>query len=237
MDSVSVVIPTYNEVEIIESQVNRILDAIPKLLEVVVVDDDSPDGTWRIVGKMGEADDKVRLVRRISERGLASAIRKGVSESGGDIVIWLDCDHNLTPSLAESLLSEIEGGADVCIASRYVEGGRELRGLVQKIASRSVNLFAGIVLGGFIHDFTTGFVASRRKVLNEVGWGCKGYGEYCIEFLYSAHKKGFTVREVPFVCAARDAGASKTNMNFLKFLMLGLDYGVRIIQLRFRSFL
>ena len=235
MAFVSVVIPTYNEREGIKSQIKKILEVTPNLLEVIVVDDDSPDGTWRIIEELGKEDERIKLVRRTRERGLASAIYAGVSKADGDIVMWLDSDHDPYPELVEEITRSFTEGADVCIASRYVKGGRELREPVQKIASRLVNYFASIVLDPSVHDYTTGFVATRKSVLDEIGWDKRGYGEYCIEFLYKAVKRGYVVVEVPFVCKEREMGSSKTGGSFFSLIGLGLDYGLRILRLRFNG--
>ena len=236
MISVSVVVPTFNEKEIIESQIRKILDVTPNLLEVIVVDDDSPDETWKIVEELGKKDNRVRLIRRTNERGLASAIYDGVSASSGEIVLWLDCDHESPKSLIIKILSSIEGGeADVCTASRYVAGGKELRGLTQRVASKMVNIFASLVLSTSIKDYTAGFVATKRNVFDEIGWEKRGYGEYCIEFLYKALKRGFVVKEVPLTCVERSEGSSKTSMSISNLLKLGFDYGIKILNLKFGS--
>ena len=167
MAFVSVVIPTYNEREGIKSQIKKILEVTPNLLEVIVVDDDSPDGTWRIIEELGKEDERIRLLRRTRERGLASAIYNGVSKADGDIVMWLDSDHDPYPELVEKITRSFTDGADVCIASRYVKGGRELRETVQKIASMLVNYFASIVLDSSVHDYTTGFVATRKSTAQQ----------------------------------------------------------------------
>lgn len=233
MASVSVVIPTFNERESIESQIRKILDVTPNLLEVVVVDDDSPDGTWMLVEDYAKKDKRVRLIRRKGERGLASAIFDGVESSAGETVIWLDCDHDPDEKLVKEMVSSLEEGADVCIASRYVSGGRELRGFCQKSASRLINFFARTILSSSIHDYTTGFVAVKKSVFSGVGWLRKGYGEYCIEFLYKALRKGYVVREAAFVCTARTDGHSKTSSSLASLAGLGLDYGIKILRLRF----
>jgi len=233
MFSISVVVPTFNESETIDSQIKNLLDITPNILELIIVDDNSPDNTWKIVEDFSKTDTRVRLIRRINERGLASAIFDGISASRGDIVLWLDCDHNPSKDLLKKILSAFDNGADVCIASRYIRGGKELREPIQRMASRMINLFATLVLESSIHDYTTGFVATKRAVFEKVRWDKKGYGEYCIEFLYKAHQKKFVIKEIPFICKSRERGNSKTNGNPLRFLQLGFNYGIKILKLRF----
>jgi dolichol-phosphate mannosyltransferase len=235
MASVSVVIPTFNERESIGLQVGKLCEVVPNLLEIIVVDDDSPDGTGAVVRELGRKDPRVRLIRRTTEKCLASAIQDGVLASRGEVVLWLDCDHDPHPRLVSSILASISDGADVATASRYVSGGRELREPVQRYASMAINFFARLVLDSSLHDYTTGFVASRRLVFDKVGWTREGYGEYCIEFLYKAVRCGFNVREVPFVCTGRTVGESKTTASLASLLKLGVDYGVKIIKLRFST--
>ncbi|MFH1788914.1 MAG: glycosyltransferase [Candidatus Altiarchaeota archaeon] len=233
MVSVSVVLPTFNEKESIVSQIRKIIEVTPDLVEIVVVDDDSPDGTWRIVEELGGEDGRIRVLRRTGKRGLASAIHDGVSGARGDVVMWLDCDHDPDRELVGRMVSLFEEGADVTTASRYVPEGSETREPVQKFASMLINGFASLLLDSSIRDYTTGFVATRKSVFDDVGWDRRGYGEYCIEFLYKAAKKGYVVREVPFVCKGREQGSSKTGGSFLSFMRLGLDYGLMVLRLRF----
>jgi dolichol-phosphate mannosyltransferase len=104
---------------------------------------------------------------------------------------------------------------------------------VQRFASRLINSFAWLVLDSSIHDYTTGYVASRREVFEKIGWERSGYGEYCIEFLYKAARRGFVVKEAPFVCTERKDGTSKTNASVSGLLKLGFLYGIKVLKLRF----
>src|SRR3989344_9502149 len=124
--TVSVVLPSYNEKDNIAEAIERIEKSLgPKLLEIIVVDDNSPDGTWKVVEDL--KDSKVRLIRRMNEKGLASALSRGIKESRGSIVVWMDCDLGLPPEDLPHLVAAIESGADVAIGSRYVKGGADER--------------------------------------------------------------------------------------------------------------
>jgi dolichol-phosphate mannosyltransferase len=170
-------------------------------------------------------------VRRTNERGLTSAIQRGIDESHGDVVFWMDCDFSMPPASMPQLLGEIERGAGVAIGSRYAPGGKDARGDWMPIAfSALINFFARLFLGGPVRDYTTGFVAARRGVLERVR--LRGdYGEYCIDFLARAKRSGFLIVEVGYVCKARTSGASKTAPSFMGFIRRGWKYVVTILRL------
>ncbi len=230
MPAISVVLPTFNE----RGNIVDLLDAIQQNLpgaEIVVVDDDSPDGTWRLVEAAAVRGLCVRLVRRTTERGLTSAIQRGIDESHGAVVFWMDCDFSMPPTSMPLLLQATERGADVAIGSRYAPGGRDARGDWMPVASSAViNLFARWLLGGPVRDYTTGFVAARRAVLDQVR--LRGdYGEYCIDFLARARRKGFRIVEVGYICRPRATGASKTAPSFWGFIRRGWKYVTTILRL------
>ncbi|HKC23124.1 MAG TPA: glycosyltransferase [Thermoanaerobaculia bacterium] len=211
------VLPMFEEKENVEPLLAGLLRACPPPHRLLVVDDSSPDGTGEavrgVIGGLAPADGaRVALLTR-TERGLTSAIQRGVDEalaSGATCVTWMDCDLSMSGADVPRLLAELAGGADVAVGSRYVPGGAD-RGHAPlgRVASRSVNAVARAWLGRAVHDWTSGFVAARAEVLRELR--LRGdYGESCIDFLARALERGFVVREVPYVCAPRAAGISKT---------------------------
>ena len=231
MLSVSVALPTFDERDNIGPLIEAIQAALPSP-EIVVVDDNSPDGTWQIVQALAAHSTGVRLVRRIGERGLTSAIQRGIDESRGEVVFWMDCDFSMPPESMPLLLREIERGADVAIGSRYAPGGKDARGDWMPVAfSAVINFFARLFLGGgTVRDYTTGFVAARRAVLERVR--LRGdYGEYCIDFLARAKRGGFRIVEVGYVCKPRTSGESKTAPSFMGFIRRGWKYVVTILRL------
>ena len=236
MNSVTVILPTYNERENIRPLFERTLAALSgQTVEILVVDDDSPDGTWEIVQEMAGGDERIRLCRRIDERGLTSAIWHGIQHAGGDIVVWMDCDLAMPPESIPDLLSPLaSAGADIAIGSRYVRGGRDIgHSLTGQLFSRAINVFAGLFLGFGIRDYTSGFVAARRALFDQIT--LQGdYGEYCIDFLYRAKRLGFQIVEVPYDCVERAAGESKTALNAWGYMRRGVKYVQTILRLRFR---
>jgi dolichol-phosphate mannosyltransferase len=228
---VSVILPTYNERDNIEELIETIQE-VASPYEIIVVDDDSPDGTWRVVEKLQKEHENLKLLRRIDRRGLTTAIWEGVSMARGDAVVWLDCDLSMPPQVIPKLVAALDE-ADVVVGSRYIEGGRDQREFTRVLTSRLFNAFASLLLGGGIKDYTSGFLAVRRNVVEKMG--LRGdYGEYCVDFLYRASKK-FKITEVPYVFVSRKAGETKTAPSFWNLLKHGLNYGKLVLKLRIKG--
>jgi dolichol-phosphate mannosyltransferase len=235
---VSVVFPTFNEKDNIGPLIEEVLRYTPAETEVVVVDDDSPDGTWKVVEDMQKVNPHLRLLHRTTERGLTSALRAGIAAARGDVVVWSDCDFSMPPAKVEDLLAEIGRGADVAVGSRFVEGGgvRIVHGsgdtLMAYLMSRILNRFIRRVLGRDFHDYTSGFIAVRKAVLDRIPLR-GGYGEYFIDLVYRAKKLGFRLVESPYLCVERRSGVGKTGQNFHDFIRKGWKYVWLTIKLRF----
>ena len=228
----SVVLPTYNEREVISGVVREILDAVGDV-EVLVVDDDSPDRTWEVVATEFAADPRARALRRVGRRGLASAIAEGIDATHGEVVVWLDADGSMPAEVIPRLVAAT-ADADVAVASRYAPGGRDARDSTARIlASRAINAFGVLALGGPVRDWTSGFVAARRTALRRVPIRPDHvYGDYCIDFLHRACRAGCRVVEVPYACAERRAGTTKTSPSLRRFAALGARYARTILRLR-----
>lgn len=231
---VSIILATYNECENIDEILDGIFGHVREPVEIIVVDDDSPDGTWKLVEERN--DPRIRLVRRIDTRGLATAINRGIIESRGEIVGWMDADMSMNPAYLPEMLARLES-CDVVIGSRYVEGGADIRPRFRVIASELVNKFANIILGDSgIHDYDSGFIVMKRSVLDRVTLVPYGYGAYFIEFIYHCRRKGLSVHEHPYHFVDRIKGTSKSAPTFFNFLLTGLEYGWRILVTRVRRF-
>jgi dolichol-phosphate mannosyltransferase len=233
---ISIVLPTYNEAGNIEELLDRTLRALgdyPGGLEIVVVDDDSPDGTWQLVEQKAVADQRLRLIRRVGQSGLTGAIRRGIQEARGQWVGWMDCDMSMPPEDWPRLAAALAAGADMAVGSRYVPGGGDVaHSLAGRLLSRLINLWAGLLLDWAIKDYTSGFILARKAVFSEVE--LRGdYGEYCIDLLYRAHRAGYTIRELPYLCVPREAGESKTATNVWGYLSRGVNYVTTVLRLRF----
>ena len=202
-------------------------------MEIIVVDDNSPDATWRIVEDMNLPE--VKVICRKGTRGLASAFNRGIIESRGDYIGWMDADMCMPPAMIPRMHAMIvRDGYDVVIGSRYAPGGVDDRSLLRRGASRLINGFASAVLGHGIKDYDSGFVLMRRKVLDSVSIMPRGYGEYFIEFVYAACAKGLKVGELGYYFRDRAEGESKSAPNLVRFLVTGVSYVLRIIATRVR---
>jgi dolichol-phosphate mannosyltransferase len=231
----SVVLPTYNERDVISCVVREILDAVGDV-EVLVVDDDSPDRTWEAVETDFAGDGRARALRRVGRRGLASAIAEGIAVTRGDVVVWLDADGSMPAKVIPRLVAAT-ADAEVAVASRYAPGGRDARHSAARVlASRAINAFGTLWLGGPVRDWTSGFVAARRSALLRVPIHPDHvYGDYCIDFLHRACRAGLRVVEVPYACVERRAGTTKTSPSLRRFAALGLTYARTILRLRWES--
>jgi dolichol-phosphate mannosyltransferase len=234
---VSVILPTYNEKDNVEPLIQTVFRHTPVRTEVIVVDDDSPDGTWRLVERLAKKDKNIRLLRRTGERGLTSALREGIRLSRGRICVWMDCDLSMPPEKIPELLAKVKQGNDIAVGSRYLPGGgvEIISGgpdsLTAYIFSLLLNRYLRFVLGSWFTDWTSGFIAVRRKVLERIPLR-GGYGEYFIDLVYRARKLGFRLREIPYLCRARRAGSGKTFVNPFDFLKKGWRYFILPLRLR-----
>jgi dolichol-phosphate mannosyltransferase len=227
---VSVILPTYNERDNIKDLICDILSQIKETIEIIVVDDNSPDHTWKIAEDIKNPN--VKVIRRINERGLATAIARGIREAKGDVISWMDADKCMPPAVLAQMLKNI-GEYDIVLGSRYIEDGKDARNFFRRLTSRIINGFSRLLLGAGVKDWDSGFIALKRAVLERVAFPARGYGDYFIEFIYRCRRKGFKIKEVPYTFTERQKGSSKTAPTFLEFLKLGFGYLSRIVSLRF----
>jgi dolichol-phosphate mannosyltransferase len=228
---ISVVLPTYNERDGIAELVSEILSVARRAdlaLEVLVVDDDSPDGTAAHLAEVFAGDPAVRVVVRRGERGLASAIHRGFQEARGETLVVMDSDGNHDPALVPLMVRCAED-FDVVIGSRYVQGGGMLTSAFRYWASYGFNVFIRVVLAQRIHDSLSGYLAFRRGLLDRlpVATIFYGYGDYAIRFLWHVVRGGGRVLEIPTVYRFRLGGESKT-----RFLAYFWTYIASVFRLR-----
>ena len=235
---ISIILPTYDESGNIEKLVDLLVKEVPKPMEIVIVDDDSPDKTWKIAESLKRKYDNLTVLRRINKSGLTSAIRDGIKLAKGDILVWMDADLSIPPSKIPSLIEKIEDGFDLVIGSRYIPGGgtviieKEDDSLVLVILSFILNFFIQKLLDPSIHDYTSGFIAVRKNVVNKIK--LRGnHGEYFISLVYKALKHGFKVTEVPYILGSREYGISKTGTRWWQYFQKGVDYLAVAIKMLF----
>lgn len=208
--SSTILLPTYNEAE----NINPLIAAIRKLMpnvRVLVVDDNSPDGTAKVAKN-------ARVLLRRTNRGLTNSLRDGIDASKTDFIGWMDCDFSHPPEIIPHLLKAIENGADVAIAKRNT----------YPALSRVINVLCQLLFGWDVHDYTTGFLVAKQDVLKNID--LRGnYGEYCIDLLVRAKRKGYKIVEVPYDSPPRYRGTSKTSLTY------GLGYLTTVWHLLWTS--
>lgn len=208
-----VIIPTYNEKENIRSIVELVLTQAPNL-EVLVVDDNSPDGTAAIVTEMAQANPRVHLLSRAGKLGLGTAYIAGFKwglAQGYAYLIEMDADFSHDPREIPNMLKAIQQ-ADLVIGSRYIDGVRVVNWPLSRLfLSKGASYYVRIITGLPIHDPTGGFKCFRRIVLESIELDevrSNGYA-FQIEMSFKAWMKGFRIREIPITFADRHAGQSK----------------------------
>ena len=226
---ISIILSTYNEAPVIEQTINEIFKYL-KNAEVILVDDNSPDGTLERVKKINNPN--LKIYSRKS-RGLASAFLLGLINSTGDIVGWLDSNMDSLAEKLPDMISKLDSN-DLVLLSRYVEGGKDERKGLRILSSQIVNLICRFMLGKNIRDYTSGIFVMNRSVLNEVVPISYGHGEFFIEFLYKAKQKDIKILEIPFTQPPDKEGMSKTASNISRFIYLSFFYMTRIISSLFR---
>jgi dolichol-phosphate mannosyltransferase len=207
-----VCLPTYNERENLEKMI-RALE--PLAVSVLVIDDNSPDGTGDIADRLAAEVANVSVLHRERKEGLGPAYLAGFRRAlahGAELVLEMDCDFSHDPNDVPRLIAAAEGGADLVLGSRYVPGGGTANwGLVRRIISWGGSFYARVLLGVRIRDLTGGFKCYRRRVLETIDLDAvhsKGYA-FQIETTYRTLQQGFRVVEIPIRFADRTEGQSK----------------------------
>jgi glycosyltransferase involved in cell wall biosynthesis len=208
------VVPTYNEAENLGELVDLLRKAVPGI-HVLVVDDDSPDGTADVALRLGEDGGDVEVLVRVGRRGLGSAYREGFQRAlagGADVLVQIDADLSHDPADLPALLANVEHGADLAIGSRYVPGGRaETWSWQRRWLSRWGNRYAAGLLGLAVNDATAGYRAYRAGALASMRFDevtAEGYG-FQIEMTHRLVRAGGRIVEFPIEFRDRRAGESK----------------------------
>jgi len=232
-----IVIPTYNERENVPKLIPKIYKIFRKTKtkgHVLIVDDNSPDGTWQIVETLQKKYDSLHLLRRFAKKGLGSAYRAGftyvLENLNADVIFEMDADLSHDPSLIPSFLQMITRDYDVVVGSRYIEGGSTVNWpLMRRIISLGANMIANLLLRLHMHDVTSGFRCYRRWVIEKIDIGSitsEGYA-FQEEMLFRAKKVHARLGEIPIRFVERSAGKSKLSKKeilyfFLKIVQLSL---------------
>jgi dolichol-phosphate mannosyltransferase len=221
-----VCIPTFNERDNLEAISRAVLDADSRL-DVVVVDDNSPDGTGQLADALAAKEPRIHVIHREKKEGLGRAYLhafRWALAQGYELILEMDADFSHPPRYLPLMLDEAQQGADLVLGSRYVQGGGTVNwGRVRKLISRGGSFYARTILGLSTRDLTGGFKCFRRHVLEKVDLGAvrsTGYG-FQIELTYRTLKAGFRVEEIPILFEDRRVGQSKMSKKiFLEALMM-----------------
>lgn len=229
-----VFIPTYNEAENIERLVREIRRTVPEM-EVLVVDDESPDGTGVIVDRLAAADPRVHVLHRPPPRGRGLAGRDGYLRGltmGADAVLEMDADFSHDPALLPDFLKRLEQGADVVLGSRFVPGGRDVdRSWGRRVLTVLANAYVRIVLGLPIGDCNSGYRCFRREALEAIRpETLTSTGPSIVqEVLFRVHRARLRIAEIPLSFVDRKDGESKLGFRQL------LDGYLMILKLKVRE--
>ena len=212
---VSIIIPTYNERENIIGLINAIktnLDRNNIRFEIIVVDDNSPDGTYIEALHQFQKHSNIRLFQRKKIRGLASAILFGINKAKGNIIVSMDADFNHPPETIIELINELNNN-DLVVASRFIKGGG-MEDKIRYIFTYIFNLFLKYILGFPTMDNMSGFYTIKKEKLNQLPINkiYTGYGEYHLRLVYLAKKQRLEIKEIPVFYPKRKYGQSKSNL-------------------------
>jgi dolichol-phosphate mannosyltransferase len=212
--SALIVVPTYNERDNVRGIAEHLCSALPRV-DLLFVDDHSPDGTGEVLDALAAAQPRVHVMHRAGKLGLGTAYLEGFAwglARGYGFLIQMDADGSHDPRYLPQMLALAEDGADVVVGSRYVPGGgTENWGIGRQVISRGGGLYARTVLGVDLRDLTAGFMCWRRAALEAIDLSTitsNGYS-FQIEMKYRAIKRGLRVVETPIVFVDRRVGQSK----------------------------
>lgn len=220
-----VVVPTYDERENIQEFLGALRSAVPAA-DVLVVDDNSPDGTGALAEQSAAELGQIKVLHRPGKLGLGSAYRNGFTvalDEGYDVIVSMDVDFSHDPQVIPAMLAQIAEGADAVVGSRYVPGGGTADWPVhRRLLSRWGNRYTGMVLGLGVRDCTSGFRAYRASALRAIdpaSTTAEGYA-FLTELIRRLVVKRFTVSEVPIVFRDRQFGSSKMSTRIIAESML-----------------
>ena len=227
----SIILPTYNEgesiIELIEV-LSLLLEKNGMDFEIIVVDDDSPDGTGQLVKDRYPGSKNITCIVRKDKRGLATAIRMGILNASGDVIVLMDTDFNHDPERVPGMI-ELLSKCDIVVGSRYTAGGGMLGPQYRYWGSYLFNLFIRMTIGLETADNLSGFTIFKKDILKnfDINKIFYGYGDYFIRFLHRARQLNLKVIETPVFYKLRYAGKSKTN-----FFIHSLEYVLAVIKIK-----
>lgn len=254
-NKISVILPTYNEKDNIVTLIEQLAKQLnDRDYEIIVVDDNSPDGTSDKVREAMKRFSKLKLLTRTSDRGLVPSIKDGIKMSTGNIYVWMDADLSMSPSLIKQFEEKINLGADLVLGSRYILGGgikgedtnqkktsffKVWRNLyhsedsyISTMISRYGNRLLKWLLNCSISDFSSGYFGVKKEIIKKIELD-GGIVDYCVSLVYKAKMKGLNVVEVPMKLAPRRNGKSKTSDTLFGILEVAFRCYKKALTLKF----
>jgi dolichol-phosphate mannosyltransferase len=230
---ISIIIPTYNERSNIKELIKQIFSFNISDLNIIIVDDNSPDGTGGLVESIEETT-RLEIIHRIKKMGLGSAYIDGFKRAlvlGADYIFEMDADFSHDPKYLPQFLEEVEN-YDLVLGSRYIEGGGIKNwNLGRRLISYLGNFYARLILNLSFQDLTGGFKCYKRKVIESINLeklDSEGY-VFQIETTYWAYKNGFKIKEIPIIFTERKLGKSKFNFKIF------FEAFIKVLTLRFKK--
>lgn len=213
-EGLSIILPTYNERETIARLIQKIIEVLSSMvldLEIIVVDDSSPDGTAQAVKKSFAEKPFVKVIQRKETPSLGASVKEGILASSKNLILMMDTDFNHSPLDIPRFLASLER-AQVVNGSRFIRGGGMEKAPLRYLGSRFFNFICRKILGLRVTDILSGFLLVRRSDLLslELETIFTGYGDFAIRFHQTAKKKGWSVLEIPVHYPRRLGGHSKT---------------------------
>ncbi|WP_394161368.1 polyprenol monophosphomannose synthase [Galactobacter valiniphilus] len=223
------IIPTYNELESLPKTVGRLRAACPEV-DVLIADDNSPDGTGELADRLSAEDANIHVLHRKGKEGLGAAYLAGFAwglERGYDVLVEMDADGSHQPEQLPRLLQASEAGADLVIGSRWVPGGEVVNWpLSRKLISRTGSFVSRFFLGLKLRDITAGYRAYKASTLRGLDLGAVdsvGYG-FQVDMTFRTARAGFSITEVPITFVEREFGESKMSGSIIQ------EAGVNVVK-------
>jgi glycosyltransferase involved in cell wall biosynthesis len=237
----SIVVPVYNEKPNIEPTAKKIMDAFGELsadIEILFVDDNSPDGTADEVDRVSGFAPQVRLVQHGKKEGIGAAHHAGYKAAKGKYIMCIDADLSQSPDDLLKMKEKLDNGYDLVIGSRYMAGGEQIgKSVIRDVGSRGMNFICRFFLGIQLTDCTHTFRAFKKKLFDDVNpiLDQKGHPNFQVQFSFWTIKKGYRTNEIPIIFVERDADRGQSKLSVKRELPSFLRLVGRLMYSRFFS--
>ena len=234
MSKISIIICTYNEVNFIKKTLYQIKKKI-KNSEIIIVDDNSYDGTLEVLKKLSNKI-KFTLIVRKNVRGLATALSEGFKRAKGQYIGTFDANTSDQINYFNKAIKKLDNGNDIAVLSRYVKGGADKRILLRTSTSFLINKLSKLILNIPFNDFTSGIFIMKKKIIKQIKIKPIGHGEWFIEFIYKIYQEKYKISEIPYIQKKdTNQGKSKSAPNIIKFAILGFKYFLAILTIKINN--